>query len=183
MSDRGNWIQTHSGRQFFPLDPRPEDIDIRDIAHALSHLCRYGGHTHEFYSVAEHSELVSQGVQPKNAKWGLMHDAAEAYLVDVPRPIKQMLPLYQEIEMTLLYAIAQRFNLPMPARGQHLIPDEVRRADSRILLTERKVLLPNTVHPWDEIEHHEPLPVVVVGWPPAAARRRFLTRFHDLGIE
>ena len=90
MSERvGDWIQTMSGVIFYPLDPRPEEIRIEDIAHALSHQCRFAGHCREFYSVAEHSVRVSRELPQEFMLWGLLHDASEAYLVDLPRPIKR----------------------------------------------------------------------------------------------
>ena len=80
----GSWLQTYTGIQFWPLDPRPEEIDIQDIAHALSLLCRFNGHCQRFYSVAEHSVHVSTILAPEFGLWGLLHDAAEAYLSDIP---------------------------------------------------------------------------------------------------
>src|SRR5258708_302056 len=85
---RGNWMQTYTGRAYWPADPRAEDVCIEDIAHALSLLCRYTGHCKRFYSVAEHSILISQVVPPEYAFFGLMHDAQEAYINDLARPIK-----------------------------------------------------------------------------------------------
>ena len=79
----GDWMQTYTGERFWPLDPRIEDIHIRDISMALGKLCRYGGHTIFFYSVAEHSVLVSEYVPEEYALWGLLHDASEAYLSDI----------------------------------------------------------------------------------------------------
>src|SRR5271165_7548492 len=86
---KGDWIQTYTGRVMYPLDPRPEEINIIDIAHALSNLCRFTGHVRTFYSVAEHSVRVSQHCDPKDALWGLLHDASEAYLADMSRPMKR----------------------------------------------------------------------------------------------
>jgi hypothetical protein len=86
---RGDWMQTFTGRAFYPLDPRPEDIDPVDIAHALSLICRYGGHSSRFYSVAEHCVLMSHAVAPEHALWALLHDATEAYLGDMIRPLKR----------------------------------------------------------------------------------------------
>lgn len=88
---RGDWMMTYSGRAFWPLDPRADEIDPLDIAHALSMLCRYGGHVRRFYSVAEHCVLMSHAVAPEHALWALLHDATEAYMVDLPRPINRIL--------------------------------------------------------------------------------------------
>ena len=88
------WIQTYTGRKFHPLRPRVAEVDVRDIAHALSLKCRFGGHCRVFYSVAEHSVRVSRVLEAKGrelAVWGLMHDAGEAYLPDVGRPVKSFL--------------------------------------------------------------------------------------------
>ena len=64
---KGDWMQTYTGRQFWPIDPRANEVHIEDIAHALSMMCRYNGHCRTFYSVAEHSVLVSQHVPPEHA--------------------------------------------------------------------------------------------------------------------
>lgn len=96
MNERkGDWIQTYTGRQFWPLDPKPEEVCIEDIAHALSQQCRYAGHTIRFYSVAQHSVEIALRVPRAAALWGLLHDAAEAYLVDLPRPVKYLMPAYK----------------------------------------------------------------------------------------
>lgn len=173
MTDRGNWIQTFTGKRFYPISPEPGDVVLDDIAHALSMLCRYGGHAHRFYSVAEHSVLMSRAVSPENALWALFHDAAEAYIVDVPRPVKQYLYNYKDIENGILTAIATRFDLP----GN--FPLEVKEADSRIMLTERAVVMPNTTHKWD-IEHLEPLPVEIGCWSPRRAESAFWGRYMEL---
>ena len=79
---------TYTGKEFYPLDPNPADIDIKDIAHALSNCCRFAGHIKSFYSVAQHSVIVSELCEPENALAGLLHDASEAYLSDIARPVK-----------------------------------------------------------------------------------------------
>src|SRR4051812_30250690 len=82
----GNWMQTFTGRQFWPVDPRADEIAIEDIARALAMTCRFGGHVRFHYSVAQHSFLVSLVCSPEHALWGLLHDASEAYLGDVVWP-------------------------------------------------------------------------------------------------
>ena len=175
----GDWIQTYKGIQFWPLDPRPEEIDIEDVAHALSMQCRYGGHCREFYSVAQHSVIVSQNVPYKHSLWGLLHDAAEAYLVDLPRPIKrycEMGRLYKEIENRLLLAVAQRFGLPV--FGVDGMPDCVHKADVVVLVTEKRDLMTIAPKPWEDTA--EPLPTRI--WPmiPRIAERAFLNQFELL---
>ena len=115
---RGDWMQTYTGVRFYPMDPRPEELDIRDIAHALSLICRYGGHVDRFYSVAEHCVLMSQCVPEEHALWALLHDASEAYVGDMVRPLKRQLPEYEAAEGRVIAAIVERVGLPstrMPA--------------------------------------------------------------------
>lgn len=170
---KGDWIQTFTGKQFWPLEPVIKDIDIDDIAHALSLQCRYGGHCRRFYSVAEHCVHVSTAVPAKDQIWGLLHDAAEAYLVDVPRPIKKHLSGYKEIEANLMRAICARFGLD-PVQ-----PESVTEADNRILFTEREALLSTPPAAWDfEVT---PLPNVDLRcWQPRLAEDIFRDAFHSL---
>ena len=169
-----NWCQTFTGRQFFPLSPRVEDVCIEDIAHALSMQCRYGGACLQFYSVAEHCVLLSRVVAPEHALWALMHDAAEAYLVDVPRPIKKALAGYAHAESVLLGVIEERFDL-----GPY--PEEVKEADNRILLDERRQNMAPSPASWGEaIESLEPLGVTLQFWPSWWAESEFLRRFDEL---
>lgn len=170
---RGDWMQTYSGRRFYPLDPHPDEIDPTDIAHALALLCRYGGHVDRFYSVAEHCVLMSEAVAPEHALAALLHDATEAYVVDVPRPLKRQLPDYRAIEDRVWVAIAWRFNLP------YELPGPVKAADDRILLTERNALMPRAER-WEQDGVVEPLPVDIQGWAPSEAERRYLDRLAAL---
>ena len=177
MTDRnGDWIQTFTGKALYPLDPRPEEIDIRDIAHALSMQCRYGGHAKYFYSVAEHCVTLSNLVPPHLAFSALMHDAAEAYLVDVPRPIKSSLGGYREIEAGLEAVILPLFGLPFPN------PPEVMEYDTRILKDERAQLMAAPPIPWTHgfSEGMEPLGARIFGFSPMVAEDRFLRRFKEL---
>lgn len=172
---RGDWMQTFTGRAFYPLDPRAEDVDPVDIAHALSMLCRYGGHTQRFYSVAEHCVLMSRKVAPEHALAALLHDATEAYVGDVIRPIKHSLPDYCTIEDRVALAIAERFGI-----DPHL-PAEVKLADTRILLDERVAVLGPRPLPWHpSVEALEPLGVDIQCWSPEVARREYLSRLGDL---
>ena len=131
----GNWLQTYTGVPFYPLDPRPEDINIEDIAHALSNVCRYGGHCKNFYSVGQHCCIVSRLVPKGMEMWGLLHDASEAYLVDIPRPLKEYLVNYYTIEEDCMNSVAAKFNLQMP------IPEEVKLADNAALKIERELFM------------------------------------------
>lgn len=129
---KGDWLQTVKGRQFWPTDPRPEDFDIEEIAHALSMQCRFTGHCAHFYSVAEHSVHVSNIVPSEFALAGLLHDASEAYLVDVPRPLKRLPEFapYREIEQNIQAMIYGVFGLSRET------PIEVKIADEEQLNSE-----------------------------------------------
>ena len=177
MSDKGrseySWIQTFSGRQFWPLAPRIDDIDIRDIAHALSMLCRFNGHSHTFYSVAEHSIHVSSLVSQEHKLWGLLHDAAEAYLSDIPRPIKGEVAQFRLIEDELLTVISESFDLNFP------VPSEVIGADALMLSTEKKLLMGEQPASWGIL----PTPTDAISiqcLSPHEAESNFLNLFEEL---
>jgi len=132
---KGDWLQTYSGRAFWPLDPWPEEVTIRDIAHALSNICRFNGHSLSHCSVAQHSVLVSKIVTPDKALAGLLHDAAEAYVCDMPVPLKRCAGLgvlHEEIESRVQMVIAIKFGL----RPEEFSCDEVKNADLTALATE-----------------------------------------------
>ena len=167
-----NWIQTYTGKQFFPLDPDPGVIDIHDIAHALSLQCRFNGHCRTFYSVAEHSVRVSEIVPAELARWGLLHDAAEAYLTDLPRPIKRQMPTFEEIEKKLLHIIAEHFELSWP------MPAEVARVDTELLAAEARDLMAPPPASWRL--GVEAAAVCVEPWSWQEAEREFLRRFEQL---
>ena len=168
------WIQTHSGRRFNPTNPYPDAIVIQDIAHALSMQCRFSGHTKKFYSVAQHSVLVSYICDSKDALWGLLHDASEAYLVDVPRPLKQSgkFGAYIEFEGKMQEAICKRFGLPMKE------PPSVKAADTKLLATEARDLM-SPLHP-DWIQRTDPLPFKIEPWGHDHAKDMFMKRFFEL---
>lgn len=170
----GDWMQTFTGRAFYPLAPDAADIDPADIAHALSLLCRYGGHVRTFYGVAEHCVLMSYAVRQENALWALLHDATEAYMGDMIRPLKVVMPDYREAEARLMSAICTRFGL------DPVCPAEVKAADTRILHDERAALMSTPPQPWAAIESVPPLGVHVEGWDPATAERMYLNRLCEL---
>jgi hypothetical protein len=171
----GDWMQTRSGRAWFFADPRPDDVTIHDISHALSNLCRFGGHTSHFYSVAEHSVYVSLLVPPEFAMQGLLHDATEAYVIDMPRPLKHMLPGYMEVEALAWQAIAAKFGLPVD------LDPSIKLADNQILLAERDQLLVAPPVPWTWAQGITPANVRIDCLSPRVARSFFLERFAELG--
>jgi len=182
------WIQTYTGRQYFPTNPHPDMICVEDIAHALANICRYTGHCRRFYSVAQHSCWVSDNVHqvtpfnedprsPKELKrWGLMHDAAEAYLSDVSGPIKGLLAGYKELEVLNLTVIAGVFGLEMP------IPESVKRYDMIALATERRDIMLATDHEWKFLTEQrvEAINTPIVPWTPERAEDEFMVRFRRL---
>lgn len=146
------YIETWSGRKVHLLDPQPEEIYIYDIAYSLGMQCRFTGHTSHFYSVAEHSVLVSHLVPEKLALDGLLHDAAEAYLSDLASPLKRLLPQYYELEDRFVKVIADKFNLHNP------MPKEVKSADNAALILEADQLLITKGKDW---KHHYPTTIEV----------------------
>lgn len=105
------WITTFSHKKFHFLNPSDDEICIEDIAHALSNLCRFNGHCQKFRSVASHSIDVATICPPHLKIYGLMHDAAEAYVCDIPRPVKPFLSNYSDIEHNIMEAISRKFGL------------------------------------------------------------------------
>lgn len=170
---RGDWMQTFTGRPFWPADPRATEIDIRDIAHALSMQCRYAGHCTQFYSVAEHCVLLANAI-PEQKLWALLHDASEAYLVDVPRPVKPSLTGYDVLEDAIMLQVAARFDLK-----PFTIPRIVKDYDFRMLVDEKAQNMKDGPH-WGSIDGLEPVGVRLRFWDPGEAERRFLWMFEDL---
>ncbi len=171
----GNFMQTATGRKFWPLSPRPEEVFIEDIAHSLSLQCRYAGHCVRFYSVAEHSVLIARHLAAKRAPevalWGLLHDASEAYLVDVPRPVKPYLTGYKAAEAKVMAAVCERFGMPLD------MPPEVHEADERIIADELVNLVPMD---WHARYTGRELGVRLRYWTPDKAREEFLATFDAL---
>lgn len=189
MSRKGDWVCTASGIAFYPLDPRPEDVVIEDIAHALAAKGRFGGATRYFYSVAEHSYRVALAVwaaYPKRSRvaartaataalGGLLHDGSEAYLVDLPRPIKHMFSAYLEVEASVQAVVEARFNLDLTPEMR----ERIAHFDDVLLATERRDLMPKTkeawVLPWKPLRER-----IRLTSHPEVARREFLSLFEIL---
>lgn len=134
------WFTTYTGRRVDLGHPRPADVELEDVAHHLAHLCRFGGASRRFYSVAEHSVLVSYVVTPALALVGLLHDAHEAYLGDVVSPHKRLLgrvtPLEAELARAWDAAIGERLGVDLSHRP------EVQEADLATLHHEMAALMP-----------------------------------------
>lgn len=201
MTERtGHWLQTRSGRAFYPCSPLPEDVDIFDIAHALSMICRFGGHSRVFYSVAQHSILVAYeaeraGLNRAVCLAALLHDAAEAYVGDMIWPLKRAIGHlgYDDIEAQVQAAILDRFGLlklPEELRAQ------VKHFDLVLLATEKRDLMAGggiggagreaeaareKLGAWhcDEIA---PAPERIQPWVPAEAREAFLATFYRYSV-
>lgn len=186
---RGDWMQTHSGLAFYPLDPAPEDIVPTDIAHSLAMQCRYNGHVRRFYSVAEHCVLMSDWILDVGpllygsessshlALWALLHDAAEAYIGDMVRPLKINMPAFVALDELVTAAVARRFALE-----DAVIPSAVKTVDTRILLDEREALLSAPPRDW-ALGDIEPLGVKIRGWEPAIAKWEYIARLKALGVD
>lgn len=137
------YVETRSGKCFYFLDPQDDQIDIADIAYALANQCRYNGHCSRFYSVAEHSVLVASLVDDEYKLSALLHDAAEAFLSDIPSPVKQFMPEYKKLERGVMDAIAKKFNITEHEGA------EVKLADRQQLCTEAYNLLPSRGTTWE----------------------------------
>ena len=173
-----SWTQaacmtTYRGKRFDLLNASPEDFGVEDIAHALSNLCRFTGHTKVFFSVAQHSVLISELVPPADALWGLLHDATEAYINDMARPVKHhpAMAEYRKLEKTMMATICLAFHLPAE------MPASVKRLDGLMVVTEGRQLL---VPPPEWTNGADYLPIEIEPLSPEDAEQAFLNRFDQL---
>jgi 5'-deoxynucleotidase YfbR-like HD superfamily hydrolase len=176
----GPYLQTVSGRRVNPFDPDPEQFDAGDIARALANQCRFGGHCRVFYSVAQHSVIVSRVVEERGGDIedvfaALMHDASEAYLGDMPHPLKHRSALgaaFRDAEAELEVAIRARFKI------KPNVP-EIKRVDRALLATERRAFSAEAWH-WPELDDVEPLDLELTAWSPDQAAEEFARRYAEL---
>lgn len=146
MEQQKSWIMTYTGKQFDLVNPKPEMVDLLDIAHSLSQNCRFTGHTRRFYSVATHSILVAKKMRDDGLSaylqiLGIAHDFSEAYLTDINRPLKALLgPIYTDMEDKVQACILEHFNIPEPTEKDWKI---VKYYDDYILANEIGQLMTN----------------------------------------
>lgn len=182
------WIQTYTGKMFRFLNPTEDSIDIFDIAHHLSMLCRFSGAVEKFYSVAEHSVRVSDvalassipaSTAKENAMCGLLHDAAEAYVNDLTRPLKDLLEenenqLYSQIEDKISNVIFKKYNIDGFYKS-----DVIKHYDLVLRATEKRdLLLYRCDEEWEQLP--DPLPDIIVPMTQEKAELEFLKRFMRL---
>lgn len=180
------FIHMQSGARFVHQWPLARDVFIEDVAHNLSKICRYCGSIEGddvIYSVAEHGVRSSYIEPEKFPLEKLMHDSPEAFIVDVPRPLKYspfMLPVYKFYEGMADKAVAEAFGLDTSKEAQRAC----KVADKIMLVTEKRDLFAKdrTMHlnKMDDVAGVRPLPVKIEPWTPAEAKRRFLMRYYEL---
>jgi uncharacterized protein len=168
------YVSTYLGNRFYPLEPRIDAVAIEDIAHGLAYQCRFNGQTCEFYSIAQHSLVVAQLVPEPLRFAALMHDAAEAYLGDMVKPLKVLLPQFAQIEEQVGCIIAATFGIDF----SNYAP--IKRADLIALATEKRDLMPHSTERWAYLDDIRPLPEPLVPMDPVSAKLAFLEAFAQL---
>lgn len=181
MARTGDWFCTYSGLKYWLTDPHPDDVRIKDIAHALSMICRFGGHTMEYYSVAQHcvhcTDVIAQR-EPANILLQLhtlLHDSSEAFLGDVVRPLKLSLAGYSELEARTMDVIYEALQLPLPNVLDHAA---IKLVDNELLMTERKEFIQHRGHDWGI--DVKPLDIELGSLSPTAAEYQFITKYDEL---
>lgn len=168
------WLRTYLGGSFEPFNPKPVSIEIEDIAHSLSMQCRWNGHIDEFYSVAQHCLLTSYLVDDKYMLEALMHDATEAYIGDVPSPVKAGLPEYIHTEDKIWKAIARKFKM------REVLPKEIKDADVYMMKLEKKVLVRDYEDGFHDDVENLKIRLDIKPMGPKMAKQQFMERFHEL---
>ena len=179
--NRTDWIQTYTGLRFYPFEPDPENVCIEDIAHALSLICRFGGHCKQFYSVAQHSVLVS--LNCPHPLHGLLHDAEEAYIGDVCRPVKRsMIALGSSILTNAAVGISEAIYKKLGVVWTDQQVHDVKGVDNMMLSTEARILMAGMADgtTWTSTDLFPPFDFVVAPVGPREAERMFLDRYEEL---
>lgn len=179
----GDWNETFTGVHFYPLDPRPEEILPQDIAHALSQICRFTGHTKWFYSVGQHCVLCAEyaryiGHDAAVQLRALLHDASEAYICDVSRPVKPYLKGYGRIEEKLQGVIYERFGLPAADRDADLY---VKMIDDHLLCMEARQLMPKAE--WAANVGNDHMRAMIITTPMKTIESVYLQLLGDLRVQ
>lgn len=171
------YVSTYLGNRFYPLEPRIDDVDIEDIAHGLAYQCRFNGQTSAFYSVAQHSLIVASLVPQELRFAALLHDAAEAYLGDMVKPLKMLLPGFSEIEDNVSRIIGERFGVDLDHNPI------IKQADLVALATEKRDLMPYSVEEWTCLVGVEPMAEAILTMAPDRAKQEFMREFERMRID
>lgn len=172
-----DFICTYSGKKFYPLDPKEEDIYIEDIAHALSLICRFSGHCRTLYSVGQHSLMCMDLSNNEDKLAGLLHDSAESFIQDISTPLKKHFPYYHLVENNIMTVIAKKWNFVWP------LSKEVKDADLLSLAIEKEALM-DTAEEWEGVpkdpnpeKHH------ITFERPEQIEEMFLWNFNELKLK
>lgn len=168
-----SWMQTYTGKALHFNNPTKKEICIEDIAHALSRICRFNGHTENHYSVAQHSVYVSQLVPPGDRLAALLHDATESYIGDMVSPLKKLIPDFSAYEDRLWAVIAGKYHIPKD------LPASVKAADLVMLAVECRDLMNGDPVEWGIKPAPDNIPPIVC-WDAETAKRHFMDRFNEL---
>jgi len=170
--NKSKWIRSWSGKRIDFLDLDPKEITKEDIAVGLSRECRFGNHTQPIYVVAQHCVLASYLVPSHLAFAALLHDASEAYLRDIPSPLKDILPGYRRIEREFEKILFKKYGVPYP------IPPEIKEVDIKLRKLESHLFMK------DSAESKKPrkdfVEIDIVPWTPDEAKEKFLQRWEEL---
>lgn len=177
----GNTIRLRSGHYLDLRSPQPDQFTFADIAGALSKICRFGGQCERFYSVAEHSYhcarvALTDGLTIREQRAVLMHDAAEAFIGDIVKPLKIMLPDYATIETLMEDCILDKFDLDCD-------PNLIREIDQAMLIAERKSMFSRDSEKWHGEDSVRALSVEFKNWRPSEAEQMFVVRAINLGMQ
>jgi len=165
-------MRTYSRQTVYPFNPNPSDFTIDVVAHALSLKCRFNGQCREFYSVAQHSVIVSNACSPENQLWGLFHELDEVFLPDIPTPIKHHIKEWKELSKKHLNAGADAFGL------HRLMPDEVKEMDLRALSTEREDIMVDFTNLWGDLPKRFDFTIKPLSWQ--ESEKLFLDKYKEI---